>query len=169
MAYPYGEYDLAVMKLVRSLNFVGFGQHSGPAGSPMSLALVPRFPFAGVYGDMADFRVKVHTRPLPMAGIESKALPPVLVDPRVTEQSNPPELVLRLPANLADKLTCFASGQGRIEGLSSQDGVVRIKAAKPLPVGRSRYNCTAPGADGRFFWYSQLYIRAHDDGSWYRE
>jgi hypothetical protein len=34
-----------------------------------------------------------------------------------------------------------------------------VEGQADLPVGRSRYNCTAPDTEGRYFWFSQLWIR----------
>ena len=34
----------------------------------------------------------------------------------------------------------------------------RVAAGGPLQARRGRYNCTAPGPDGRYFWYSHLWI-----------
>ena len=46
----------------------------------------------------------------------------------------------------------------------------QIQAAKPLPVGRSRYNCTrASRWPGRYYWYSYAWIRRDTDGNWSHE
>jgi hypothetical protein len=83
----------------------------------------------------------------------------------------PPELTL----NFTDtgyrfhQLACY--GPGGVIELEEQNAKTFVVANKsPLPVGRSRYNCTMPVKGGdRFYWYSQLWIRKRSDGSWYEE
>ena len=39
-----------------------------------------------------------------------------------------------------------------------------------LPPGRTKINCTAPSTQpGRYYWYSRMFMRKNDDGSWYQE
>ncbi len=166
-AYPYGEYDAALRALLGELDFIGFGQQSGPAGSGADFLAVPRFAMAVAYASLADFSSRVKSRPLPVA----EAVP---LDPLLPVGQSRPVLQVRLQpgAYAADALACYVSGQGRVEPVWIDRETLRfeIGAAAPLPVGRSRYNCTAPASEGTgYFWYSHLWIRRHPDGSWYTE
>ncbi len=173
LAYPYGEFNNALRRLLKRIRYVGFGQQSGPLASYSDLQALPRFPFGGRYGDAGDFAIKVNSLPLPLAtarksillhGDSGGVLADLLLPPGVTR----PKLGLRLVQGFpSSRLTCFASGQGqmpvRVEG-----EWVFTQAPLPLAVGRSRYNCTAPSAEqGRFYWFSQPWIRKNPDGSWY--
>jgi peptidoglycan/xylan/chitin deacetylase (PgdA/CDA1 family) len=166
-AYPYGEYHAALKTLLGELGFVAFGQQSGPASHNSDFLALPRFAMAVPYAAIEDFRVKLQTLPLPV--VEAQPDDPLLP---VTESR--PRLHVRLQAGdyLADSLTCYVSGQGRTQAhwLAGDQPAFEVQAARPLPIGRSRYNCTARARQGnRYYWYSHLWIRRHPDGSWQRE
>lgn len=163
-AYPYGEFDNAVLDIVEELGFAGFGQHSGPLAPFSDLRALPRFPFGGSYGDRQDFVTKVNSLPMPLATGEDSirwetAEGTPLDDIVMGGGPVRPRLVLRLEEGFKfGSLNCFASGQGRAP-LSIESPRVYVQAEKPLGMGRSRYNCTASsGQSGRFFWFSQLWI-----------
>ncbi|MEX0940951.1 MAG: polysaccharide deacetylase family protein, partial [Pseudomonadales bacterium] len=83
-AYPYGEYDTAILGLVRRLGLIGFGQHSGAVGMQDAREALPRFPMGGIYSGFDAFKTKIETLPLP---IEPVRLEPLLADdfrPRLT-------------------------------------------------------------------------------------
>jgi peptidoglycan/xylan/chitin deacetylase (PgdA/CDA1 family) len=177
-AYPYGEYNKAVQGLMKKLGFVSFGQQSGPVGEGVDLQAIPRFPFGGQYGAIEDFASKLASLAMPIEGVQvidgqGKTIDDVIL-PSYESQ---PKLALQISdAKLAKNIACYASGQGAIQvTVTKQDKpvVTNIVFAHPkaeLPVGRSRINCTAPsGEPGRFYWYSQLFIRKLANGEWYPE
>ncbi len=158
-AYPYGEYDTALAALVRELGYVAFGQQSGAVGPLSDLRALPRFPMAEAYADLAQFRTKAAALPLPVRRVIPWNPVTTLARPRMVVHLTPSG------ARLAE-LRCYASGQGAIpvEWLERDPagGDLRFatRAPKPLPMGRSRYNCTAPAAEpGRFYWFSHPWIR----------
>jgi len=64
-----------------------------------------------------------------------------------------------------DSIACFASGQGRIKArwTDRKNLEMEVVADKPLPQGRSRYNCTAlHKSENRYYWYSHPWIRRSD-------
>lgn len=165
-AYPFGEYDDRLKRLVGELGYAGFGQQSGPVGIYSDSRALPRFPIAGIYSGMADFEDKVRSLPLPVLGQRSAA------DSLLPLQLSQPTLTIELAKGdyLTAQLACYASGQGRIKVNWLTERRFTTTAGRPLPVGRSRYNCTLPNQSGdRYYWYSQTWIRKNDDGSWYSE
>lgn len=163
-AYPFGEFNNAILDVVGALGYTGFGQQSGPLSPFDDLRVLPRFPFGGPYGDAQDFATKVNSLPMPFAAGDS----PVrweaengdrLHDLVMDGPSVRPVLLMRLEEGFdASRLNCFASGQGRVPVTVGKPWV-RVQAEKPFTAGRSRYNCTASsGQRGRFFWFSQLWI-----------
>lgn len=160
MAYPYGEFNTAVADLIAELGYITFGQHSGPAGLGYDLRALPRFPMAERFAGMDGFRSKIASLALPVASVEPW-------EPVVTD-NNPPRLVVSVGDSSArlGQLGCFVSDQGRVE-VEWEDRAARrfaVQAEKPLPVGRSRYNCTAPSPQkGRYFWYSHPWIRLSEN------
>lgn len=177
-AYPYGEYNKALLDIVKELGYVGFGQHSGPAGFDMPLERLPRFPMSGVYTSLSGMSEKLKTIPMPLQYDPD-------IEPVLQDNQNKPELILALEpgAYRTEGITCYASGQGRAQTtwLDKQKQVVKVVAAQSLSAGRSRYNCTIPVAvktgtgeglgnyETYFYWYSQPWIKRLDTGEWYKE
>ena len=164
LAYPFGEFDNAVLDIAGELGFTGFGQQSGPLSPFNDLRVLPRFPFGGNYGDRQDFATKVNSLPMPLAKGEA----PIrweaengqeLDDLVLPGPAARPALLLRFEEGFdTGRLNCFASRQGPVP-LSTENGWLRVQAEKPCSSCRSRYNCTAPGDQpGRFHWFTQLWI-----------
>ncbi len=155
-AYPYGEYTTAVADLVAELGFTAFGQQSGPAGLGYDLRALPRFPMSERFAGMAGFESKIASLALPLAAV-------IPWEP-VIGAENPPrlEVVVGEGPRRLDALACYVSDQGRAP-VQWPDRAARrfaVRAEAPLPVGRSRYNCTLPSAQrGRFYWYSHPWFR----------
>lgn len=166
LAYPYGEFDAAVLEIVDELNLFGLGQHSGAVGASTNLLAAPRFPQATGFAALEDFAQRVRSRALPA---RYAAEPARMLDGPGAR----PALELELGAGdyRASQLSCFASGQGRIEveWLDEAERRVRVVANEPLNAGRTKYNCTAPSASetGVFYWFSHLFMVPRADGSWY--
>lgn len=159
-AYPYGEYDTTVANIVADLGLHAFGQQSGPVGLGADLRAMPRFPMAERFAALKDFRQKVRSLAFPLLDVQPW-------EPSLRELSLPdktaPRMTIRLNESKArlNQLSCFVSGQGRVE-VQWMDRVRRhflLQAPKVLPPGRSRYNCTAPSPQaGRYYWFSHLWI-----------
>ncbi len=153
-AYPYGEYSLELMAIVKSLGYYGIGQHSGAISAKSNPQALARFPINEHYSGMADFALKVNSYPLAFAqqSIEN----PIWYGQRA------PRLVITLQKSVEGvvELACYASGQGGmdVEWLDRERGQFVIQAAKPLSVGRHRYTCTAPDSTRRYQWFSQLWV-----------
>lgn len=165
LAYPYGEYDEHIQRVVKKLGFVAFGQQSGAVGPTADFSALPRFPLSGIYSDQESFATKLATLPLPIKNQPRNPLLPA--------DEPMPLLVMSFEQNGVDlsSLRCFGpDGAMQIKRLDKNR--VSTKVTSPLPIGRSRYNCTMPVPEAnpeRFYWFSQLWIRPNSDGSWYPE
>lgn len=171
LAYPYGEYDGAVQKIVEDLGYIGLAQHSGAIGVDTPLLAVPRFAMGGVYTEMTGFIDKVNSLPMPVSGVKVlNNLGIEITDTVLPAASTKPIIELTFTdASLARRVRCFASGQGALDLIVKQE-TVSARLSKQLPIGRSRINCTATsGTPGRFYWYSRFFIRKQDSGLWYEE
>jgi peptidoglycan/xylan/chitin deacetylase (PgdA/CDA1 family) len=151
LAYPYGEYNAAIKNLVTRLGYTAFGQHSGPVSAHSDFAALPRFPFSGAYGSMNNFATKVNSR-----AFNLKLLRP---DSPVTT-SETPEAVLDFEDEYRfDALSCFYNDKPIQPTAVSEEEKQYLVTARVQPnVRRYRYNCTAPGPDGRYYWHSILWI-----------
>lgn len=171
LAYPYGEYNSTIRLIARTHGLTGFAQHSGAFNHRVDWQAVPRFAFNQTYAEMQGFADKVNSLPMPLlsaVAIDHRDEP--LEEPLIPLHSNRPTLKLTLEsAELAQRVQCFASGQGRVPGEVSQ-ATVTLQLQQDLPVGRSRINCTAPSnQSGRYYWYSHFFMRKTDDNEWYEE
>ncbi len=157
-AYPYGEYNQALAELIAELGYVGFGQQSGAVGAGSDLRILSRYPIAEAYADLPTFGVKAASLPLPVVDVQPW-------DP-VLGNDQPPAMTMTLAPGEAqlDQLQCYASGQGRME-VTPAPGERRytVRAEKRFQGRRNRYNCTAPGPQGRYFWFSHLWINPAQD------
>lgn len=149
-AYPYGEFDQGLQRAVADRGWLGFGQHSGPVGSTSSATRLPRFPMANAYGQLNSLEHKLTSRALP---VTASNLPDSVID------QNPPLLTFTLAEPLdAGRLSCFASGQGRIDHTREEQGLIAVQAPKAVNSRRFRYNCTLPDGNGRYYWLSQPWL-----------
>ncbi len=148
-AYPYGEFDEALEREIAKRDWYGFGQQSGAIGKKTENTRLPRFPMANAYGQLGSLANKLHSKAFP---IDTGELPD-----GVTSE-NPPTLVFPLVDPMdAGRLTCFASGKGRID-FDVVDGNVKVQAPGAFKSRRFRYNCTHPANDGSYYWLSQQWL-----------
>lgn len=161
-AWPFGETAPELRKLLDDMGYVGFGQQSGAVGPLSDFTRLPRYPMSGSYTDLGGFRTKINTRPLPV----KEQTPESAI---ISEKNLMPELELSLTGDGFQKnqLRCYASNFGELEvnWLDEEKTRFTTQTKAPLPVGRSRYNCTAPSMDGRnYYWYSHQWLRFTEDG-----
>ena len=158
-AYPYGEYNLELLDLVGELGLTGFGQQSGAIGPYSDPRLLPRFPLAGIYTGERAFREKLRSLALPAEA--------EIVDPLVIRTHRPPlKLTFMDDAIHLNRLTCY--GPGGLMNIAREQNTVTVSPTDDITVGRTRYNCTLPQGN-RYYWFSQLWLRKRDDGTWYPE
>ncbi|MFT7684903.1 MAG: biofilm PGA synthesis lipoprotein PgaB [Candidatus Azotimanducaceae bacterium] len=168
-AFPYGEYNTDILNLLKSLGYIGFGQQSGAVGRNANFLALPRFPLSGVYADLATFKIKARTLAMPLS-------PSTFVDPELKIRNKRPSLKLIFTGEdyQFSKLSCYGP-EGKMLIRKINKNTYLSKSSIDLPIGRSRYNCTMPATtsveDGEaiYYWYSQLWIRKNNDGSWYPE
>lgn len=148
-AYPYGEFDQALERKIAERGWYGFGQQSGAIGQQTEKTRLPRFPMANAYGQLGNLENKLRSKAFP---IDTGELPDGVIS------GTPPTLVFPLVDPIdANRLTCFASGQGRID-FDVIDGNVEVKAPEAFNSRRFRYNCTHPVGDGSYYWLSQQWL-----------
>lgn len=148
-AYPYGEFDQALEEKLENRGWLGFGQHSGAVGGYSAKTRLPRFPMADAYGQIDGLRDKLLSKAFPVPAGE---LPDGIVE------TNPPELRFPLGDTLSEsRLTCFASGFGRID-VQVDGQTVSVQAPAEINSRRFRYNCTHPAGNGSFYWLSQQWL-----------
>ena len=153
LAYPYGEFNLALKELLAEEGFTGFAQNSGAFNRTSDFLALPRYPLASIYANLETASTK----------LQSLAFNVELVEPLspVTSEVSPP-VSLRFAQgdyNVA-QISCFANSQAlTMNWLDQDNGLLRLEPKEEFTGRRWRYICTAPdpGSD-RYFWYSVQWI-----------
>lgn len=162
LAWPYGEHDSLTRDLARKEGFVALAQVSGALGSDTDWQAVPRIAVNHRYADWPSLRDKLRALPLPAQVLSpadgvTSSLRPVL------------ELQLAVPPA---GLNCFVDGdvvEPRLLDASAEGHwAISIQSPSSLAPGRHRVTCTRPVDDGRFQWFSWLWM-VRDGADWYPE
>ncbi|EWH04725.1 polysaccharide deacetylase [Pseudoalteromonas lipolytica SCSIO 04301] len=153
VAYPYGEFNNSLQALVKSIGFVGIGQHSGAVGIHSDFTRLPRFPASGFYSKLDTLSTKLASQAFTIKALN--------YSDSVTNE-NPPSLSIQFDMQDFHKsqFACYVSGIGQADlNWTSKDTVQIISPAK-LKSGRSRFNCTAPSIEkkGSYYWFSQPWV-----------
>lgn len=155
IAYPYGEYSLAVGQTAMQAGFeTGFGQHSGVIHAEANMMYLPRFSMNENYGGLSRFRLAINALPLDITDLSP-------LDPLLSKQNNPPALgftVKGIAATRLQKLACYTPTEGKVR-LERIGARVEVRFKTAFPAGRARINCTIRTRAGRWRWYGlQFYI-----------
>ena len=160
VAYPYGEFDTDIQNLVKKLGMVGFGQHSGGIYSGSDFTALPRFPAAGIYGNLRTLKTKINSLAMPVTSSS-------IADP-VAQQSSVGDFSFTFDGEdvMAQQMGCYYANEAL--PVSVDGSTVTVTLDKTLPIGRSRVNCTAPSRaqTGRYYWYSQPWFVADQNGKY---
>lgn len=155
-AYPYGEYNTALKNQVSGYKFkAAFGQQSGVVHSGADVMALPRFTMTNDYGDLDRFMLTANALPLPV----TDAVPE---DSVITQ--NPPTIGFTVTPALhkLDKLSCFASDQGKLPLMRIKGNRIEIRPPQPFTDRRTRINCTlpnetiTPGEPQNWRWFGML-------------
>jgi peptidoglycan/xylan/chitin deacetylase (PgdA/CDA1 family) len=160
VAYPYGEYNADIQNLVSSMGMIGFGQHSGAVYSGSDFTALPRFPAAGIYANLNTLKVKINSLAMPVATADARD------EAHTASKENDFSFSYTGQDVVGDQIGCFFGA--RPLAISREGQAVKVTVDRPLPVGRSRVNCTAPSASqpGRYYWYSQPRFIPAKDGTY---
>lgn len=167
LAYPYGEYNPEIQKLVQQMGYVAFGQQSGAAAPYTGLTALPRFAANGTSANPTNLRTKLHALAFPLVSEEP-------VSAVLTGSNRRPTLTLTLlPGDYRLKqLRCYGPNAELLEvktkTLTEGNLQITVNSDKDLHTGRPRYNCTAPhNKENRYFWFTRQWLMPNADGSWY--
>jgi len=150
LAYPFGEYDVALMAMLKQMGYIGIAQNSGPVDYRSDLEALTRFPMSGRFGEMENFILKLHTLPLDVVSVSRR-------DTIVGSFNNPPPFSIELQQEHKN-LQCFTSNGEKIpmQWLSAKKVQMQAKALLHYP--RDHYTCTAWAAKHRWYWFSHMWV-----------
>ena len=150
-AYPYGEYDMAVIEAVKQAGFTAaFGQNSGIAHGYNGFFELPRFAMNEQYGTLSRLDLAINGLPLKVDQITPED---VILD------QNPPIYGFTLAPDMDKRkqLRCFNSIYGKLD-VTIMGRRAEIRLPGPLTGKRARINCTMPGYDGRWRWFGRQFL-----------
>jgi peptidoglycan/xylan/chitin deacetylase (PgdA/CDA1 family) len=148
-SYPFGEYDLETTQLIKKLGYIGITQTSGPLGKDCDLSIIPRFPMAEAFANPNSFISKLNTIPMPIISTSHK-------EPFI-KKNNPPKLYIKLKEPL-ENMGCYISSGETINFKWISQTEIEVMANEPIKPPREKYTCTAPAKNGKWYWYSHLWI-----------
>ena len=148
-SYPFGEYDIKTAQLIKELGYIGITQTSGPVGENNDLRVVTRFPMAEAFASPNSFVSKLNTIPMPIESVSE--------DEPILKEQNPPRLRIKLKEPL-ENIGCYISNGDAINFKWISDTEIEISADKPIKDAREKYTWTAPSKNGKWYWYSHLWI-----------
>jgi peptidoglycan/xylan/chitin deacetylase (PgdA/CDA1 family) len=160
-AYTFGEYSKEFKKQVESYGFsAAFGQQSGVMYAGLDTAALPRFTMTDSFGDMERFRLTASALPLPAIDVIPDN--PLLA---AAETDAAPKLGFTVDPGLTDlgKLSCFASGIGKLKVIRLGKNRIEIRFDTPLTDRKTRVNCTLPedtadATQQRWRWFGTQFI-----------
>ena len=153
-AYPYGEYNTEIAKLVTKLGYIGFGQHSGAVGFQSDFSALPRFPISSQYANLETLKVKLLSLAFPGEFIIDAENPI-----EISSKHNPPILKIKVSdSKILNRTICYNSKGEKISSEIDGDTLI-VQALEKLEKGRHRYTCTSPSAiSGRYYWGSHQWL-----------
>ncbi len=150
-AYPYGEYSQQIEQMLARLGYIGMGQQSGPINAASDFEALPRFPFSGVYTPIRTFAPKMLSLAFNVSIVEP-------TDP--VTSSKQPSVVLAFNGNYRfDALACFVNDHPmQVSVVDAAKQQYRVVSLAGNGGRRFRYNCTAPGRNGRYYWFTVPWV-----------
>lgn len=153
LAYPYGEYNLALKEMLAEEGFTGLAQNSGAVGYHSDFLALPRYPLASIYANLDTANTKLESLAFNVRQVAP--LTPVTSDTR-------PSTTLDFDEGNYNfsQIGCFYDGEPLDMSWENRDeGVVTLQSQRDYNGRRWRYICTAPlPGSGRYFWYSVQWI-----------
>ncbi|GAA5031562.1 polysaccharide deacetylase [Marivirga lumbricoides] len=157
-AYPYGELDEKMVQIVSDAGFkAAAAQNSGVIYSGTDLMQCPRFPMSESYAALDKFVSKAKMKALPVINRNPSSF-------LLTDEVLQPKLTLKVdsfPISL-QQMQCFIQGtECHLETKNLPDGTVEITMSPQSAINQRRrtlYTLTVPDKDGKWYWFSQLWI-----------
>ena len=150
-SYPYGEFDHGMRKVLEKHGYkMAFAQNSGVWNEQSDPLAIPRFPMAGDFVELKQFKSKVNMSPLKWQ--QSEQLPLIV---NAGEQVS---FKLKLDHPDLGPLNCFIAGESRSEVFTKQQEGLLVAFRAPENRRRTLITFTARDKEGKWCWGSRLVI-----------
>jgi len=150
-SYPYGEFDYGMRNVLEKHGYkMAFAQNSGVWNEQSDPLAIPRFPMAGLFVELKQFKSKVNMHPLKWPQAEQL--------PLIVNGGEQVSFKLQLDNPDLEPLNCFIAGESRSEVFTKhhEDILVAFRAAENRR--RTLITFTARDRQGKWCWGSRLVI-----------
>ena len=156
-SYPFGEYSLNFIEIIKKNFNFAFGQHSGVIDLSKDKHQLPRFPINEKYGDLKRFKSIINYLPFYYKNIYPK-------ERYLTDENNPPEVFIEffLEQNNLKNTTCYSNEnnewrQSKLDFKNSHK--IKILIEEKFITERGRINCSLNDAEG-WRWFGIQFVIA---------
>ena len=154
-SYPYGEYSLNFIKIIKDNFKFAFGQHSGVMDSSKKKHQLPRFPINEKYGNLERFKSIINLIPFYYKNIFPE-------ENYLMVEKNPPRLIVEFFPEQKNikKMTCYSN-----EGDKWRKSIIKkinlqkyhIKIIEKFITKRGRINCSLNDSEG-WRWFGVQFV-----------
>jgi len=154
-SYPFGEYSLDFINIIKQNFNFAFGQHSGVIDLSKDNFQLPRFPINEKYGDLERFKSVINLLPFYYKNIYPK-------ENYLTEINNPPEVFVEFfsAQNNLENITCYSNENNKwrkSKTFFENDYKLKILIEEKFTTERGRINCSLNDKEG-WRWFGIQFV-----------
>ena len=154
-SYPFGEYSLDFINIIKQNFNFAFGQHSGVIDLSKDNFQLPRFPINEKYGDLERFKSVINLLPFYYKNIFPK-------ENYLTDINNPPEIFVEFfsEQNNLENITCYSNENNKwkkSKTVFENDYKLKILINEKFTTERGRINCSLNDKEG-WRWFGIQFV-----------
>ena len=154
-SYPFGEYSLDFINIIKQNFNFAFGQHSGVIDLSKDNFQLPRFPINEKYGDLERFKSVINLLPFYYKNIFPK-------ENYLTDINNPPEVFVEFfsEQNNLKNITCYSNENNKwrkSKTIFESDYKLKILINEKFTTERGRINCSLNDKEG-WRWFGIQFV-----------
>ena len=154
-SYPFGEYSLDFINIIKQNFNFAFGQHSGVIDLSKDNFQLPRFPINEKYGDLERFKSVINLLPFYYKNIFPK-------ENYLTDINNPPKVSVEFfsEQNNLENITCYSNENNKwrkSKTIFENDYKLKILINEKFTTERGRINCSLNDKEG-WRWFGIQFV-----------
>ena len=154
-SYPFGEYSLDFINIIKQNFNFAFGQHSGVIDLSKDNFQLPRFPINEKYGDLERFKSVINLLPFYYKNIFPK-------ENYLTDINNPPKVSVEFfsEQNNLENITCYSNENNKwrkSKTVFENDYKLKILINEKFTTERGRINCSLNDKEG-WRWFGIQFV-----------
>lgn len=150
-AYPYGEFDEEMASVLNERGYkLAFAQNSGVWGALTNNYAIPRFPMAGNFVQMDQFKMKVNMKPML---VKEDNCFPIQLDAHEAFSN-------RFLTDSIVELNCFFNNQASYSICTLRNDTIYVNLQMPNNSRRVLLTFTSQNDNNQWFWWSKLFVNS---------